>query len=64
MVVQPTVTTAGQTSWKIISSDLPELPGYSINEKKSFSLKDIRNMFQRQVDMLEDVWNQLRRIDK
>ena len=58
MVVQLPVTFAGQTSRKIISSDLPQLPSrYSINKKKSFASKDMRNMFQRQVDMLEDVRN-------
>lgn len=53
---------ADHNTWKIISSDLPDLPGY--NEKKSVSLKEIRKLFQKQVDTLEEVWDQLRRIDK
>ncbi|KAJ8687439.1 hypothetical protein QAD02_023233 [Eretmocerus hayati] len=63
MVVQPTVTSAGLNSWKIISSELPDIPNFTINEKKCLSLKDIRNMFQKQVYALEGVWDQLRRID-
>lgn len=64
IVVQPTLTNSGQHSWKIINTDLPDLPGYTGNERKPFSLKEIRNMFQKQVDTMEDVWDQLRRIDK
>lgn len=60
MIVKP--PDVDQNTWKIVSSDIPVLPGY--NEKKTFTLKEIRNMFQRQVDTLEDVWDQLRRIDK
>ncbi|XP_031789525.1 E3 ubiquitin-protein ligase FANCL isoform X2 [Nasonia vitripennis] len=63
IVVQPILNNSGQHSWKIINTDLPDLPGYTGNERKPFSLKEIRNIFQRQVDTMEDVWDQLRRID-
>lgn len=64
MIVQPIITSTGHNSWKILSSDLPELPGYYTNDKKIFSLKEIRNLFQKQVNTLEEVWDQLRKIDK
>jgi hypothetical protein len=64
IIVKPTLNSLGQNSWKIFSSDLPELPGYTMNEKKAWTLREIGNMFQKQVDILEDTWEQLRRIDK
>ncbi|XP_014218744.1 E3 ubiquitin-protein ligase FANCL [Copidosoma floridanum] len=63
IIVEPSINSSGQNSWKIVSSELPDVPGYTINEKKSFTLKEIRNMFQKQVDLLEDVWAQLRKLD-
>ncbi|XP_011495738.1 PREDICTED: E3 ubiquitin-protein ligase FANCL [Ceratosolen solmsi marchali] len=63
IIVKPVVNSVGKQSWKICSSDLPELPDFIINEKKSWSLREIGNMFQKQVDILEDTWGQLRRID-
>ncbi|XP_058793457.1 E3 ubiquitin-protein ligase FANCL isoform X2 [Phymastichus coffea] len=63
MTVQPTVNSAGQNSWRIVSSDLPNIPDYSLSDKKTYSLKEIRKRFEKQVDMLERVYYQLRKID-
>ncbi|KAL7293375.1 hypothetical protein TKK_0013141 [Trichogramma kaykai] len=63
LVIQPCVSSLGQNTWKIISSDLPELPGFNVCDRKSLTLKEIRNSFQKQVITLEDVWEQLRKID-
>lgn len=64
MIVQPTLNSSGQSSWKIVSSDLPDLLHGSNNEKKAYSLKDMKKIFQKQVEDLEEVWEQLRKIDR
>lgn len=64
LIVQPITTPMAQNTWRTVSSDLPELPGFNFSDKKSLTLKEIRKSFQKQVETLEDVWDQLRKIDK
>lgn len=64
MTVRPIKLATGEHSWKIITSDLPEMLGLSLPDKRSVSLKEVKNFFQKQMDILEEFWNQLRKLDQ
>ncbi|KAG7214121.1 hypothetical protein KM043_001477 [Ampulex compressa] len=50
--------------WKVVTSDLPELPGFDPFEKGISSLSVARNKFKLHVEMLEKSWAHLQEIDE
>lgn len=50
--------------WKVVSSDLPDIPVFQAFEKNITSLSVAMTKFVWQVELLEKAWKQLNEIDK
>ncbi|CAK9831559.1 E3 ubiquitin-protein ligase FANCL [Anthophora retusa] len=64
VTVQLQRTKFGTYPWTVIYSDLPEIPAFGPFEKNLSTLTVARNKLKLQIEILEEAWSNLKRIDK
>lgn len=52
------------TPWMVVSSDLPEIPGFEGFEKNISTLNEARIKFQQLVEILKPTWDFFKEIDR